>query len=476
MVTKSGRMSSLLLLAALVSCSDDAATPATEEATANAEAAVQIGSAEAGEIADKILPYAIHQHQLDNGLNVVTVPFDSPGTAAFYAVVRVGSRNEVEEGVTGFAHFFEHMMFRGTDTYSKEQYQDALKSSGASANANTSADRTEYHMTGNVERLDLMFELEADRFMNLNYSEHDFRTEAGAVKGEYTKNYASPYQQLNEMIRNTAFDTHTYKHTTMGFFEDIVDMPNQYDYSLEFFDRFYRPEYTTLIVVGDVTAQRVNQLAETYYGDWQRGDYITEVPAEPAQAATRHVHLRNGSIPPHISLNYKGPGFDDRAIDMPALDVLSQLLFARTSPLYRKLVLEERKVRSIGGGAGDSRDPNLFSIDASLIDKADMQYVKDEIIAAINLIKTEGVEPSTLNSIKSNLKYSFAMSIDNPDSIARSLSHYIMLTGDPETINRLYAQYDRVTVEDVQAVIASYFVESGLTIATISEDESGGIL
>lgn len=476
MIINSARLSSLLLLATLASCSDEGSNETADEAVGSASESAQAAGTGSAAIADKILPYPMVQHQLANGLNVVTVPFDSPGTVAFYAVVRVGSRNEVEEGVTGFAHFFEHMMFRGTDTYSKEQYQDALKSSGASANANTSSDRTEYHMTGNVERLDLMFELEADRFMNLKYSEHDFRTEAGAVKGEYTKNYASPYQQLNEMTRNTAFDIHTYKHTTMGFFDDIVDMPNQYDYSLEFFDRFYRPEYTTLIVVGDVTPERVNQLAETHYGEWERGDYRTEVPAEPVQTATRAVHLQNGSIPPHISLNYKGPAFDDRAIDMPALDVLSQLLFARTSPLYRKLVLEERKARSIGGGAGDSRDPNLFSIDASLIDKADMQYVKDEIIAAINTIKTEGVELSTLDSIKSNLKYGFAMSIDNPDAIARSLSHYIMLTGDPETINRLYAQYDRVTIEDVQAVIARYFIESGLTIATISEDESGGIL
>jgi len=465
----------LLLLAALVSCSDDVDTAASSEISTSVEAAAQSSSVETAAVVDKILPYPMTQHQLANGLNVVTVPFDSPGTAAFYAVVRVGARDEVEDGVTGFAHFFEHMMFRGTDTYSKEQYQDALKSSGASANANTSADRTVYHMTGNVERLDLMFELEADRFMNLNYSEHDFRTEAGAVKGEYTKNYASPYQQLYEMTKNTAFDVHTYKHTTMGFFDDIVDMPNQYDYSLEFFDRFYRPEYTTLVVVGDVTPERVNQLAETYYGSWERGDYITEVPAEPMQTATRFVHLQNGNIPSHISLNYKGPAFDDRAIDMPALDVLSQLLFARTSPLYRKLVLEERKARSVGGGAGDSRDPSLFSIDASLIDKADMQYVKDEIVAAIETIKNEGVDQATLNSIKSNLKYGFAMSIDNPDSIARSLSHYIMLTGDPETINRLYAQYDTVTVADVQAVTARYFVDSGLTIATISEDESGGI-
>ena len=84
--------------------------------------------------------------------------------------------------------------------------------------------------------------LEADRFQNLKYSIQGFKTEAGVVKGEYTKNSANPYTKLNEMIQNTAFESHTYKHTTMGFFEDIVDMPNQYDYSIEFFNRYYRPE------------------------------------------------------------------------------------------------------------------------------------------------------------------------------------------------------------------------------------------
>ena len=117
---------------------------------------------------DKIFPYPIYQHILANGLNIVTVPFDSPGLAAFYIVVRVGSRNEIEPGVTGFAHFFEHMMFRGTDNYSREEYNEVLKMTGASANANTSLDRTIYHMTGSVDYLEKMFEIESDRFMNLN--------------------------------------------------------------------------------------------------------------------------------------------------------------------------------------------------------------------------------------------------------------------------------------------------------------------
>jgi zinc protease len=425
--------------------------------------------------AGKILPNPIYQHQLENGLNVVTVPFESPGVASLYLVVRVGSRNEVEKGVTGFAHFFEHMMFRGTDMYPKEKYTAALKSTGASANANTSNDRTVYHMTGNAAKLDMMFELEADRFMNLNYPVQDFKVEAGAVKGEYTKNYASPYQQLFEGMRNVAFDKHTYKHTTMGFFDDIVDMPNQYDYSREFFNRYYRPEYTTIVVVGDVTQEKVNTLAEKYFGKWEKGTYISKVPAEPKQNGTRFYHLTNGSIPPFLLLSYKGPAFNDKEIDMPALDVISTILFSPNSDLYKKLVVEEQKARFIGGGAFDSRDPFQFNIQASLVDKKDMQYVKDEVTKAIDDMITNGVDEKLLADTKSNLKYSFAMRIDNPDQVASTLCHYISLTGDPESINRVYEMYEKVTVDDLQRIAKKYFSPASLTIATISADAKGGV-
>jgi len=424
---------------------------------------------------NKILPYPIYQHKLSNGLNVVTVPFDSPGLAAFYIVVRVGSRNEVKQGVTGFAHFFEHMMFRGTEKYPREKYNEVLKVTGAGANANTSLDRTIYHMTGNADYLEKMFELEADRFMNLNYPEHDFKVEAGAVKGEYTKNFANPYQRLYESLVNTAFDVHTYKHTTMGFFDDIVDMPNQYEYSLKFFDRYYRPEYSTIVVVGDIDPENVNKLAEKYFSDWKPGDYTVAIPPEPMQTEKRSVHLQDGSIPPFMSLNYKGPAFSDSKIDMAALDVLTTILFSQNSELYKKLVVEEQKLRFLGGGAMNTRDPYLINIQASFISKDDFQYVKDEIIKAVNNIRDKGVSEELLEKTRSNLKYSFGMSIDSPDVIANSICQFIYLTGDPESLNRFYSLYDNVTESDVKMVAEKYFKDSGLTIATISPDEKGGV-
>lgn len=425
--------------------------------------------------AKKVLPYPILQHKLDNGLNVVTVPYPSPGLAAFYIVVRAGSRDEIEKGHTGFAHFFEHMMFRGTDKYPNEKYSEVLKSTGASANANTSLDRTLYHMTGSADKLDVMFELEADRFQNLNYSIDGFKTEAGAVKGEYTKNSASPYVQLNEKISETAFKNHTYGHTTMGYWADIVDMPNQYEYSREFFNRFYRPEYSTIIVVGDVTQEKVNELAKKYFGNWKPGNYVSQVAPEAPQNETRYTHIKKAGFPPYMDMNYKGPAFSDERMDMPALDVMSSILFSEKSDLYKKLVLQEQKCRFINGGAQDSRDPYLISIGASVVKSSDMQYVKDAIVAALEKAKTTPFDAKTIEETKMHLKNRFAMGIDNPTSIAESLSAYTWLTGDPESINRTYAMYEKVTAEDMMTAAKKYFTPNTLTIGTISPDDASPV-
>ncbi len=421
--------------------------------------------------AKDILPYPIYQSNLPNGLKVVTIPYDSPGLASFYVVVRVGSREETLAGKTGFAHFFEHMMFRGTDKYPKDKYADLLKSTGASANANTSLDRTVYHMTGNAAELETMFDLESDRFQNLKYSIQAFKTEAGAVKGEYTKNNSSPYSRLNEATANAAFSTHTYKHTTMGFFDDIVDMPNQYDFSLQFFKNFYRPEYCTIIVVGDVTQDKVNALADKYFGKWERGNYKVEIPVEPEQKETQYAHVKMANFPPYIEMDYKSPAFSLENNDYQALSILSQILFSDRSDLYKKLVVDEKLVREIDGSTYPTRDPYLFGASASLISEKDMGYVKKEIERVIEDAKKTPIKQEIINETKERIRYSFAMSMDSPDAIANSVAAYVWVTGDPNAINKNYAIYDKVTAEDLMRVAKLYLVPQKLTIATISSGD-----
>jgi len=193
----------------------------------------------------------------------------------------------------------------------------------------------------------------------------------------------------------------------------------------------------------------VEALSEKYFGKWQHGNYVSNIPQEPQQAETRYTHILKTGFPPYLSLNYKGPAFDDKTMDMPALDVLSSILFPRKSELYKKLVLNETK------GSFSYRVVRMILViqtcSALVLSSKGGRYAicKDEITKTLEAAKTNKPDAQVLADTKSHLKYNFAMSIDNPTSIAESLSHYTWLTGDPESLNRLYALYDKVTVEDM---------------------------
>ena len=417
----------------------------------------------------RVFPYPTQEFVLDNGLKVVVVRTDSPGLVAYWTIVRTGSRNEIEPGKSGFAHFFEHMMFRGTERYPREKYNDILKELGADHNAFTSDDLTAYHILGPATALETMMAIESDRFMNLKYPVEDFKKEAGAVLGEYNKSASSPFLALHERLRDTAYTTHTYKHTTIGFLRDIRDMPNQYEYSLTFFDRFYRPENCILLVVGDVEAKRVVDLAKRHYGAWKRGSHAAQVPAEPPQEREKRTHIDwDNPTQPHLYIGYHVPAFSTGSREMPALDIVSQLLFSEAAPLYQRLVVEEQVVDLLFGGASDHRDPGLFEILARVKDPAQVAYVEKTITEALAGLHETPVEADRLKRIQSHLKYAFAMSLDTAGAVARHLAHYLALTADPEAINKVYALYDQVTPEDIRVVARAHFVPSNRTVVTLA--------
>ena len=425
-----------------------------------------LGSSEA---TSKVFPYKVNEVVLDNGLKVVSVPYDSPGLIAFYTIARVGSRNEVEPGRSGFAHFFEHMMFRGTEKYPSDKYDEILQSYGIDDNAFTTDDYTCYHLVGTKDALETIIDLESDRFKNLKYSKEAFRKEAGAVLGEYNMNSANPFMMMFEKLHDLAYTTHTYKHTTIGFLKDIENMPNLYEYSIRFHDRFYRPDNCIIVVVGDFEQNNLIRLINKYYGDWERGDYKVNIPVEPPQTEekTAHITWENPTLP-ILLIGYHGPVFSDRQIDMPALDVMSQLVFSASSPLYQKLVVEEATVEFVSGGCTDHRDPPLFTIITRIKDEKDIERVRDEIYAALEETKISPVSEDRLTEIKSHMKYNFAMGMDTPGRIAGTMSHYLQMTGDYETVNRVYDLYDQVTPQDIMDMAQTYFGRDNRTAVTLT--------
>ena len=417
----------------------------------------------------KIFDYPYQQHDFPNGLRLVTVPTDYPNIVALYVVVNVGSRNEVGAGKSGFAHFFEHVMFRGTKKNPPQKRDATMKAAGAATNAFTSSDLTAYHATFSKQGLASILELEADRFQNLDYSESVFRTEALAVNGEYNKNSASPTSRLSEKIQDTAFDVHTYKHTTMGFLADIKVMPDQYAYSKQFFDRFYRPEYTTILVVGDVQPDAVKALVEKHWGGWKRGSYTAAVPVEPPQKGERKGTVEwPVATPPWLAVSYKTPAYTDTEKDSAALDIISALGFGPASPAYQRLVLQEQKVDMIGGDADSQVDPGLFTVYSRVKKEQDVDAIRESVISTLNGFKDTLVEKTRLDAVKNNLRYRFALSMNNSESIARALASAIALRRTPETLNRLYALYDQITPEDLREVARKYFVADGRTVVTLS--------
>ena len=425
--------------------------------------------------AERVFPFPTHVRDLDNGLRVIAVPTGLPDVVSLQLIVGTGSRDEVEPGRSGYAHFFEHMMFRGTETIPASTYQDILKRAGGDQNAYTTNDRTVYHTTFLKESLPEMMRIEADRFQNLAYSEDDFRTEARAVLGEYNKNFANPLQKLFEVQAAAAFQVHTYRHTTMGFLEDVEAMPEGFDYAQSFFERFYRPENVTLLVAGDVTPDEVFALAEQYFGDWAPGFQAPVIPTEPPLAGpvARHVDW-DGPTPPWVTVGFRGPsaypmGADSDG-DMQALDVLASLAFGPSSDLYRRLVIEEQVADQLWASFGDSRDPGLLTIAARVKDPADVAAVRDAIQAEVARWRSLTPDADRLDALKRRFRYGFASQMDNTEGIADALVPTLAVARDPALLEAIYANYAALTPEDVRAAADTYFRDANMVVVTLSQE------
>ncbi|MDJ0698291.1 MAG: pitrilysin family protein [Woeseiaceae bacterium] len=428
-------------------------------------------SGTAAQASDKIFDMPYLMRDLDNGLRVIVAPTDFPDIVTIQIPVQTGSRNEVEEGKTGFAHFFEHMMFRGTEQYPSDVYSEILKKAGANQNAYTTDDYTNYHITFTKDDLEKVIEIEADRFQNLAYTEEQFRTEALAVKGEYLKNFSNPISKMFERISDLMFDAHTYEHTTMGFIEDIEAMPDQMEYAKVFFDRWYRPEKSVVILVGDLDAEATFELVEKYWGGWERGDYSIDVPTEPPLDGPRYEHLQwEGPTQPWLTMTFRGPAFVPTEADMPALDVVSAVHFSESSDLYRKLVIQEQWVDQLFGYFPNQIDPGMLLIAARLTDAEHAVNVRDAINETLAAARTELITAEKLAETKSRLRYGFTSQLDNSNAIGATLAQFVQFFRTPETINEVYSSYDALTSEVIREVANRYFVDSQRVTLTLSSD------
>lgn len=415
-----------------------------------------------------IFPYAYQEHTLDNGLRVILIPMESPGLVSYHTVVRTGSRDEVEPGKTGFAHFFEHMMFRGTEKYPGPVYDGLMTQMGIDANAYTTDDRTVYHLDFTAEDLEKVIELESDRFQNLSYKEADFQTEAGAVYGEYRKSITSPFSVLFESVSNLAYDKHTYKHTTIGFEEDIKAMPQQFEYSKGFFKRFYRPDNCVIVVTGDFKPEQTLSWIKQYYGGWQKGYQAPQVVPEPEQTAERRGEVQfNGKTLPILYMGYKTPAFNPRDKASVATFALGELFFGSNSDLYKDIYLEKQWVNFVSYDASQNRDPGLFSIYSMVKDPANIEKVQAAIDAAVKSAQDQPVTSVKLDGVKKRIKYGLLMDMNTPGEVAESLDTPLAVEPSIKGFEAFFSTLQQLEPADLQAAAKAFFQTQRRTVVVL---------
>lgn len=420
-------------------------------------------------------PYKISEHQLSNGLKVIAIPFPAKDVVAFYTIVRVGSRNEIEPGRTGFAHFFEHMMFKGTPNISQNDYQLILKKYGIESSAATWDDRTVYSNVAAKDALPHIAEIESDRFKNLTYTEDEYRNESGAIYGEYLKNLTNPSYLLYRKIQETAFTDHPYNHSVIGKEEDIKTLPEYYNYSLEFYQRFYRPDNTIILVMGDIEPNNVFSILEKYYADWESGFTETEIPADSEQTEERKLHLTwQNPISPYLAVGIKTGSFEQSPKEYAALDLITKIVFSEQSPFYRKMVLQLNRVTQISTDFTPHRDPFLMIFILNLTGTEHYRSVLKEINDTMNELTGRQVDSEYFQMIKSNQHYSMARNLTNLKRTAQLLSEIIAVTGSANQFVEYLDAYEKLTTVDIMNTAGKYFKDENRSVIMLDSESSVG--
>jgi len=410
--------------------------------------------------------------KLPSGLTVVVVPVHSGAAASFYTLVRAGSRDEVEPGKSGYAHLFEHLMFRGTEKTPSAEYEKKMQSLGADNNAFTTDDFTLYIPMIPKASLGELIDLEADRFRHLSYSQPAYKDETGAVLGEFNKDFSNPWWAIDEAMRALAFTKHTYGHTTIGTKRDVEAMPAAYDYSRDFFKRFYTPDDCTIFVVGDVDKNWLLDRIGKAYAGWQGKRAETKTEPEPEQKEPRRKDLVwKQPTTPRLMIGWKIPAAVTSLRDAATLSAIAALAFGEPSELYQRLVVKEQRVLELASDPDDvlHRDPGLFRVDAKLKNGESFDAIQDAIQKTLDDFGAGKFDEKDLDATKRHLRSRLVLEMQTPDTIAIRFAFMTATLGDPRAFDAYLAELAHVTKDDVARVCKSFLVSSRRTTITLKK-------
>lgn len=441
------------------------------------------------EATSRVLPYEVTKKTLPNGLDVLVIETpEFQDVLSFNVLILAGSRNETEKGRTGLAHLFEHIAFRHKYDKGGDSYSSRMESMGAFDNGWTWFDVTYYHPVTFTSNLEKLIRIQSERFVSMDFSERIYRTEAGAVLGEYRRIASDPGLRMEEVQADLAYGTdHGYGHTTMGYLQDVRKMPESYASGRKFYETYYRPNNAVVIIVGDVDTARVLRLVEQAFGAWESG-VIPEQPEvkEPQGPLAGHVDW-DSEVAPRILFGYLIPPFRPGSRESAVHLLLPELLAGKTAPLYRKLRYEKKLATAMGVGLRGSQgfDARLLEasvrLDRDLLEEREIQglfaEVTEDLVAGFDELKTfsrrDGAS-GLLPAIQSKFRYDLLASLDSPHDIAMVLAWYYRFNRDPAVLETIVEAAGGVTPEDVDAFAAKYFVPERRVVVTMSHRAPAG--
>ena len=411
------------------------------------------------------VPPDIQSVTLENGLEIIVWPDHDIPNVALYYLVRAGGRNAYP-GITGLAHFFEHMMFNGTEDLEPGEFDRIMEAAGGQNNAYTSNDLTVYQDWFPRSAIDIVFELESERLQNLAFDPEAIETERGVIVSERRARVDNDISsRLLEQVRATAYVAHPYQFPIIGWPSDIQSWTKE---DLEdFYKSYYAPNNITMVVVGDVTPEEILDLAEEYLEDMPAQDPPAHVrTVEPPQTGERRIVIEADAQTPMLHLAFHaGSAADPGTLPMSLL--LNILVDGDSSRLHRLLVEEEQLAISIGGFQYEGFDPGLVYLYATLPPGGDPGLLETRIFEELARVADEGVSNEELAKARNIALADFWRSMATINGKAAGIGEAAVFHGGFEALFQRPQQVEAVSTDDLRSAAQSVFRRGNATIGLL---------
>ncbi|MGE5354893.1 MAG: M16 family metallopeptidase [Deltaproteobacteria bacterium] len=403
------------------------------------------------------------EYELNNGLKVILHQDHSIPIVAVSVMYHVGSKNERPDR-TGFAHFFEHLMFEGSKYIKRGEFDKYLQNVGGTNNANTSQDRTFYYEILPSNNLELALWLESERMLHARVDSVGIETQRQVVKEEKRQRVDNqPYGSLMEETFKRAFKVHPYRWPVIGSMEHL-DAASFDDFK-NFYKKFYVPDNAILSIAGDLNIDETKSLIEKYFGTIPKGtmDLTPDYSPEPyLNGEVRDTVYDNIQLPAYVEA-YRIPKIGTR--DFYAAYMLAQLISGgNSSRLNKKLVDEDQSAVFVGSFPFPLEDPGIHLVFAVANMGVDLKKIENSIHEEINKIKENTISDLEFQKLRNMIESQFVSNNTSMVDIAENLANYRMFHGDANLINTELEKYMSVTKEDISKVARSYFDEKNRVV------------